>query len=65
MLNVYMGIAATKVSDEQTKLFMRLNSYNMGEGGYYNNCFSQGIIDRAYSNNILATRERLINTGGL
>ena len=65
MLSVYMGIAATKVSDEQTKIVYALNSYNMGEGGYYNNCFSQGIIDRAYSNNILATRERLINTGGL
>lgn len=63
MLNVYMGIASTKVSDELTKIVYALNSYNMGENAYYNLCFSQGIIDRAYSNNILSTRERLISTG--
>lgn len=63
MLSVYMGIASTKVSDELTKIVYALNSYNMGENAYYNLCFSQGIIDRAYSNNILSTRERLISTG--
>ena len=63
MLSVYMGIAATKVSDYQTQVVYALNSYNMGEYGYYNNCYSQGIIDRTYSNNILQTRERLINFG--
>lgn len=65
MLSVYMGIASTKVADEQTRLVYALNSYNMGENAYYNNCFSKGIIDRAYSNNIFATRERLISTGGV
>ncbi|MBO5477930.1 MAG: G5 domain-containing protein [Clostridia bacterium] len=65
MLSTYMSIAAQHVSDEQTKVVYALNSYNMGENGYYNNCFSQGIIDRAYSNNVLATRERLISTGGV
>lgn len=65
MLSTYMGIAAMHVSDEQTKVVYALNSYNMGENGYYNNCFSQGIIDRAYSNNVLATRERLITTGSI
>ena len=65
MLNLYMGIAATKVSDEKTKIVYALNAYNMGENAYYNSCFSQGIIDRAYSNNILSTRERLVSTGGL
>ena len=65
MLSIYMGIAATKTSDYQTQIVYALNSYNMGEGAYYNNCYSQGIIDRAYSNNVLATRERLINTGSI
>lgn len=65
MLSTYMGIAAQHVSDEQTKIVYALNSYNMGEKGYYDKCFSQGIIDRAYSNNVLATRERLISTGGV
>lgn len=65
MLSTYIGIAQTKVSDPQTVIVYALNSYNMGENGYYNNCFSQGIIDRAYSNGILATREQLLANGGI
>ncbi|MBQ8379823.1 MAG: G5 domain-containing protein [Clostridia bacterium] len=65
MLSTYMGIASQYVSDEQTKIVYALNAYNMGEYGYHNNCYSQGIIHRTYSNNVLATRERLISTGGV
>ena len=65
MLSTYMSIATTRTSDYQTQIVYALNSYNMGENGYYNSCFSQGIIGRAYSNKILSHRENLINTGSI
>jgi hypothetical protein len=65
MLSTYMGIASNRTSDYQTQMVYALNSYNMGENGYYNSCFSQGIIDRPYSTKILSYRDSLVNNGGI
>ncbi len=65
MLAIYMGSAKRISSDTATIEAYALNSYNMGEGSYYNNCFSKGIIDRGYSNSVISLRNSLINNGGL
>lgn len=65
MLALYMGSAKKVSSDPTTIEVYALNSYNMGEGSYYNNCYSRGIVDRGYSNSVLSLRNTLINNGGL
>lgn len=42
-----------------------LNSYNMGEGIYFNTCYSKGILDRAYSTSVITIRNKLISAGGI
>jgi hypothetical protein len=65
MLSLYLDSARKIVSDDRSIEVYALNSYNMGEGAYYTTCYSNGILDRAYSNSILAIRDRLIANGGL
>lgn len=65
LLSLYFGTARTQVSDQDSIEAYALNSYNMGEGLYYSLCFSQGILNREYSNSIKALRTRLIANGGL
>ena len=64
LLSNYMNIARTKVSGDAVEVY-GLNAYNMGEGAYYNSCFSQGVLNRAYSNSVIAIKNSLINNGGL
>lgn len=65
MLALYMGSGRRASSDPTTIQVYALNSYNMGEGSYYANCYSKGIIDRGYSNSVLALRNALITNGGI
>lgn len=61
----YMNSANSKIADPTTATVYALNAYNMGEGVYYRNCYSQGIIDRGYSTSILNLREKILTNGGL
>jgi len=65
MLSSYMNSAKKVSNDPTTVEVYALNSYNMGEGSYYNNCYSQGIVDRSYSNSAISIKNRLIANGGL
>lgn len=65
LLSVYFGSARKMVSGEDAVEAYALNSYNMGEGTYYNKCFSQGILNRGYSDSVKSFRNSLINNGGL
>lgn len=56
---------ARKVTGGDTVEVYALNSYNMGEGIYFNNCYSKGIVNRGYSNSVIAKRNRLVSTGSL
>ena len=64
LLSTYMNVASSKVSGDAVEVY-GLNAYNMGEGAYYNSCFSQGILNRAYSNSVIAIKNSLISNGGL
>lgn len=64
LLAHYMSAARSKVSGDAIEVY-GLNAYNMGEGAYYNYCYSQGILNRGYSNSVIAIKNRLINNGGL
>lgn len=65
LLSLYFGSARRVVAGNEAIEAYALNSYNMGEGVYYNKCYSQGILHREYSNSIRALRNRLITNGGL
>ena len=65
MLSIYMNSGRKASGDPATIEVYALNSYNMGEGNYYSSCYSQGIVDRSYSNSIISIKNRLINNGGL
>lgn len=65
MLSIYFGSANKIVSGFESVAAYALNSYNMGEGIFYNSCFSKGILNRGYSNSILALRNKLIANGGI
>lgn len=65
LLARYFGTARNVASGDDVEVYA-LNSYNMGEGIYYNLCSRTGtfqVVDRAYSNNIIATRNKLLSTG--
>lgn len=64
LLSMYMNSARTKVTGDAVEVY-GLNSYNMGEGAYFNQCYSQGILNRGYSNSVIALKNTLINNGGL
>ena len=65
LLSQYIGSAKRIVSDSNTVLVYALNSYNMGEGAYYRNCYSRGIVNRQYSTSVMNLRNKLINQGWL
>ena len=65
LLSRYFGTARNVASGADVEVYA-LNSYNMGEGIYYNLCNRTGtfqVVDRVYSNNIIATRNKLLSTG--
>src|SRR5574344_296242 len=64
LLATYMNSARAKVTGDAIEVY-GLNAYNMGEGAYYSSCYSQGILNRSYSNAVLSIRNRLISNGGL
>lgn len=64
LLSNYMNSARSKVSGDAVEVY-GLNAYNMGEGAYYTSCYSQGILNRGYSNTVISLKNRLINNGGL
>lgn len=64
LLSHYMNAARSKVSGDAIEVY-GLNAYNMGEGAYYNYCYSQGILNRGYSNSVISLKNRLISNGGL
>lgn len=64
LLSKYFGTAKSVVSGSDVEVYA-LNSYNMGEGVYYSSCYSKGILHRAYSNSVIALRNRLVSTGGI
>lgn len=65
LLSMYLNSAKSKVSDPTSIIVYGLNSYNMGEGMYFTRCFSQGILNRGYSDAVLSIRNRLVTNGGL
>ncbi|MNI56195.1 hypothetical protein D3C73_1111860 [compost metagenome] len=65
MLALYFGSARKVVSDPAQVEIYALNSYNMGEGAYFNICYSKGVLNRSYSTTIRNLRDRLITNGGL
>lgn len=65
MLSIYFNSARNVSSDTDTIEIYALNSYNMGEGNYYNLCYSQGVLNRSYSTSVISLRNKLINNGGL
>ena len=64
LLSSYFGSARKVVSGDAVEVYA-LNSYNMGEGVYFSTCYSKGILNREYSNSVIALRNRLVATGTL
>ncbi len=64
LLAIYIDSAKAKVSGDAVVVYA-LNSYNMGENIYYNTCYSQGILNRGYSNSVIALRNSLIANGSI
>lgn len=64
LLSLYLSSASTKVSGDSVEVY-GLNAYNMGESAYFNSCYSQGILNRGYSNSVIALKNKLISNGGL
>lgn len=64
LLSKYFSTANSVVSGPSVEVYA-LNSYNMGEGVYYSSCYSKGILNREYSNSVIAIRNRLVSTGTL
>ena len=63
MLDLYLD-SARKISNKNEFVEVyALNSYNMGEGGYFNKCYSKGIFHRGYSTSIRKMRDSLKNNG--
>ena len=65
LLSHYFAAARSKVSDADAVEAYALNAYNMGEGIYFTNCYSQGILHRGYSNSVRAIRNSLVANGGI
>lgn len=65
LLSNYFASARKVVSDSDSVEAYALNSYNMGEGVFFNNCYSKGVLHRAYSNSIKSIRNSLIANGGI
>ncbi len=65
LLSHYFNAARQRVSSESDIEVYALNAYNMGDGMYYNACFSKGILHREYSTSIRNLRDRLKANGGL
>ena len=64
LLSKYFATARTQVSGESVEVYA-LNAYNMGEGTYFTNCFSKGVLHRSYSNAVISIRNRIISNGGI
>lgn len=64
LLAKYMNIAKSHVGNEAIEIYA-LNAYNMGEGAYYTTCFSQGILNRNYSNSVISIRNKIKTYGGI
>lgn len=64
LFSLYLN-SARKVVQGDSVVVYALNSYNMGEGSYFKNCYSKGILDRAYSDSIISIRNRLLLTGSI
>lgn len=65
LLSHYFDAARKRVSSPEEIEVYALNAYNMGDGVYYNTCFSQGILHRSYSTSVRNLRDRLKTNGGL
>ncbi|MEG1008865.1 MAG: transglycosylase SLT domain-containing protein [Clostridia bacterium] len=64
MFSIYLNSARKVVGSDLVNVYA-LNSYNMGEGSYFTNCYSRGVIHRGYSTSILNIRDRLLTNGGI
>lgn len=65
LLSHYFNAARKRVSSSDDIEVYALNAYNMGDGAYYTQCFSKGVLHRSYSTSVRAIRDRLKNNGGL
>ncbi len=63
LLSIYFASARKMESEQGAIEAYALNSYNMGEGVFYNRCYSKGTLYRSYSNSISSLRNRLIANG--
>lgn len=63
LLSIYFASARKMESDTNSIEAYALNSYNMGEGVFFRNCYSQGTLHRAYSNSVIALRNSLLANG--
>ena len=63
LLSNYFATARKVVSGDDAVEAYALNSYNMGEGVFFRNCYSKGILNRAYSNSVKSIRNSLIANG--
>ena len=64
ILSTYYNIARKHVSGEDVAVYA-LNAYNMGDGAYYAQCFSKGVLNRSYSTSIITMRNNLLSKGSL
>lgn len=64
LLSTYFGVAQNYVSGENVEIYA-LNAYNMGEGAYYTSCFSRGVLNREYSNSVIAIKNIIKTNGGI
>ncbi len=65
MLSMYLNIARKKSADQNFIEHYGLNCYNMGEGVFYSNCYSKGILERTYSRNVISIRNSLLSKGSI
>lgn len=64
ILSTYFNTARKYVSGNDVEVYA-LNAYNMGDGAYYAQCFSQGVLHRSYSTSIITMRNNLLSKGSL
>ena len=64
ILSMYFNTARKHVSGADVEVYA-LNAYNMGNGAYYSQCFSKGVLHRGYSTSIIKMRNNLLSKGSL
>lgn len=64
ILSIYFNTARKYVSGNDVEVYA-LNAYNMGDGAFYSQCYSKGVLHRSYSTTIINMRNNLLSKGSL